>query len=196
MLIPIFNRIRVGSLDPPSVPGSQGWGYGSRAVVIPVYKTLTMQIWGPGGGGASTEGGDDGYQPNTVFGGTGQQSYFSFPGGTLVANGGTGGGNANYSWSTGGVQGSPGTASGGMTNTTGGGNAGGSGGPNVLGYQGGAGGRGGFVSRTWNWFDPGAPVAGSSYTLFCGAGGGPSPDATGYGGVGAGANASASMSWT
>ncbi|RQH15987.1 hypothetical protein [Bradyrhizobium sp. RP6] len=196
IILPFISRIRVGGLEPPSVPGSQNWGAGSRSVVIPVYKTLTMQIWGAGGGGGNMLDTDTSTGANEEWGGTGGQSYFAAPGVTLIANGGTGGGNGNFNLQQNGASGSPGTASGGTTNTTGGGNAGGAGAGPVAGYYGGNGGRGGFVSRTWNWFDPGAPVAGSSYTLVTGGGGGPSrfyvyqPQATG------GANASATMSWT
>ncbi|MCP3400402.1 hypothetical protein [Bradyrhizobium sp. CCGB20] len=135
---------------------------------------------------------------NEQWGGTGGQSYFAAPSVTLIANGGTGGGNGNFNVQQNGANGSPGTASGGTTNTTGGGNAGGTGaGPiGTPPAYGGNGGRGGYVARTWNWYDPGAPVPGSSYTLVCGSGGAQSPFYVYNPRATDGAAASATLSWS
>jgi hypothetical protein len=160
MLIrPLRRVLRPGVLRQPSTPGSTNYGAGSRAVVIPVYNTLTVQIWGAGGGGAgNTDAESNVIGPNNFFGGTGGGSSFAYPGGTLISNGGTGGGNAYFSVPVSpGSNGSPGGASGGSTNTTGGGNAGGAPAVYSPSYPPGRGGNGGYVIRTWNFGDPGAP---------------------------------------
>lgn len=132
MILPFLVRGVVGSLKPPVFPGSNSWGYGSYGVTIPEYNTLTVEIWGAGGGGSNAAQGS--YQ--ATDGGT---SYFAAPSGTVYAFGGTHG----YFDASGEevltIPGSHGSASGGDINTVGGGNPGGAGG-------------------SWNTFN-GAPAA-------------------------------------
>lgn len=206
MILPFLRGMGPMSNKPPSTPGSANYGVGSRGVLIPVYTTLTVQIWGSSGGGGganNTLAGAGG--ANAYFGGTGGASWFSFPGGTLIAYGGGGGGNGLYDpefGPTNGAGGGIGGASGGSTNAAGSGNSGG-GGAILISASGGPGGRGGFVSRTWNWYDAGAPAFGSTLTLTCGGGGGGGAGFFNDGELGtvpcngnAGADASASVSWT
>lgn len=209
MILPFLRGMGPMSTKPPSTPGSANYVVGTYGIIIPVYTTLTVQIFGSGGGGGGVYSSlaGPGLVPNSVRGGVGGTSYFAAPSGTLIADGGNGGGNGYIDQSDGsftgfGEGGSVGGASGGTTNAAGSGNAGG--GPGDQGaITGGRGGRGGFVSRTWNYYDPGAPVFGASYTLVCGGGGdggagfvndGETGPQARYGG--AGANASAAMSWT
>ncbi|WVS23968.1 hypothetical protein QkW1_45 [Ralstonia phage QkW1] len=173
-----------------SVAGSASWGAGSYGVAIPAYDTLTMEILGSGGGGGGTTGSRASDQ-NTWFGGTGAQSYFAAPSGTIYANGGTGGGNCSGVGS--GSNGSPGAGYYGDAMSTGGGNAGG--GPMSWNqYIGGYGGAGGYVRKTWRADDPGAPVAGGVYSLVLGPGGAGGYATWASGNPGAGATAR--MSWT
>jgi hypothetical protein len=190
MLLPFLNRLRVGSLKPQVFPGSQSFGYGSYAPVIQEYNTITVEIWGAGGGsGAASTG------PGTAAtdGGT---SYFSAPSGPVYAFGGLhgepGGGEGAP-----GAPGGPGSASGGDVNAPGSGNPGG---PSPIWnsyYVGGAGGAGGYVRKTWTWGQPGSPIVGASYSLVCAGGGAGATyqfngELNGYGG----SNASARITWS
>lgn len=161
--LPFLNRVRVGSLKPPVFPGSQSYGYGSYSPVIPEYNSITMEIWGAGGGSSNAAQGSI----QATDGGT---SYFAAPSGTIIAYGGT-----HSYFDAGGeevvpVAGSHGSASGGDVNTTGGGNPGGSAAVwNTI--AGAPGGNGGYVRKTWTFGQAGAPVVGSAYTLVCAGGG-------------------------
>jgi hypothetical protein len=185
LILPPFRRI-LGKA--PVIPGSFNYGYGTYSVIIPDYNTLTMKIWGAGGGGAGV---DYATQYQAGAGGT---SSFAAPSGTIIAGGGGGAidGLVNY-WVYYGTDGADGGGSGGDVNTTGGGNAGGAMGGNGQSH-GGTGGRGGFVQKTWTVGAAGAPIIGATYTLVCGPGGGGAPGY--YSSGGPGANASATLSWT
>jgi hypothetical protein len=108
------------------VPGSQSFTTsGSFNFTVQAYNTLTVQVWGAGGGGAGCS------TTTKVVGVTGGASSWD---GAVIANGGT-----RASTSAGGAGG---TASGGTTNTTGenGSTAGSQVGPGGDGANGGAGG--------------------------------------------------------
>ena len=108
------------------VPGSDSFTTsGSFNFTVPAYNTLTVQVWGAGGGGAGCS------TTTKVVGVTGGASSWD---GAVIANGGT-----RASTSAGGAGG---TASGGTTNTTGqnGSTAGTQAGPGGDGANGGAGG--------------------------------------------------------
>lgn len=189
MILPFLVRGVVGSLKPPVFPGSNSWGYGSYGVTIPEYNTLTVEIWGAGGGGSNAAQGS--YQ--ATDGGT---SYFAAPSGTVYAFGGTHG----YFDASGEevltIPGSHGSASGGDINTVGGGNPGGAGGSWNT-FNGAPGGYGGYVRRSWTFGQAGAPVIGSAYTLVCAGGGAGgvyefNQALNGY----PGSNASARLTWS
>lgn len=106
-------------------PGSQSFTTaGSSNFVVPCHNTLTVEVWGAGGGGV---GWSDATRKNGTAGGTSSWD------GTVIANGGGAAG------SSAGVGGS---ASGGITNTTGG-NGSGSGSNGRKGGNGANGGAGG-----------------------------------------------------
>ena len=99
---------------PPVTPGSQTFNSGSGNFTVPAYNTLTIELWGQGGGGA---GGSTNASQDGQVGAASTVSTYS-----LTANGGSGG--VHF---FGGAGGSGGSASGGNdTNTSGsaGGNAG------------------------------------------------------------------------
>ena len=50
MILPFLGRAKIGAVKPPVYPGSQSFGYGSYAPVIQEYNSLTVEIWGAGGG--------------------------------------------------------------------------------------------------------------------------------------------------
>jgi hypothetical protein len=108
-------------------PGSQTYSTaGTYSFTIPNYNSLTVRVWGAGGGGGFT--GDDGNA-----GGVSRA-------GTVTANGGGAGRSS-------GAGGAGGTASGGTTNTTGdAGGPGREGGSSPNGGSGGAAGSGGTAS--------------------------------------------------
>lgn len=188
MILPFLGRAKIGAVKPPVYPGSQSYGYGTYSPVIPEYNTITMEIWGAGGGSATCSPG-----PGSVAtaGGT---SYFTAPSGTIYAYGG--GPGQPGDGETAGAYGPAGGASGGDANVAGGGNPGGQW-AYWNSYVGGHGGEGGYVRKTWTWGQPGAPVVGSAYSLVCAGGG-----AGGYYSVNtalngyAGSNASARLTWS
>lgn len=108
-------------------PGSQTYSSaGTYTFTIPAYNTLTVRVWGAGGGGGFTGA-------NGGAGGVSQA-------GTVTANGGAGG-------RSNGAGGAGGTASGGTTNTTGdAGGPGREGGSSPSGGSGGVAGSGGTAS--------------------------------------------------
>lgn len=175
-----------------SVPGSTNYSAGSHSVTIPIYSTITMEIWGAGGGGGGNSSGTA--YANTWFGGTGGQSYFTAPSGTIYANGGTGGGNCTGGRvGANGANGSPDNGYYGDVNVLGGGNAGGP--PQSWApYVAGTGGYGGYVKKTWAAGAAGAPVPGVAYTLGLGFGGAAGAGDWAYGFAGSGATAR--VSWT
>ncbi len=139
---------------------------GTFSFSVPIYSTLTVQVWGGGGGGAIA----------TVAAGAGGLSSFA---GSVIANGGGGG---NRFLTTSALGGAGGTASGGTTNTTGvtgstAPTAWGSGGNGGAGANGGAGGTG-------------TTIAGTAGTVPGGGGGG----GTGGGGGGGGGYSSKTYS--
>lgn len=188
-MLPFLPRT-VGPTRPPVVPGSSSYGIGTYSVTTPEYNTLTVTIWGAGGGG----GGEDipFGTPNSRVAGSGGQSYYAAPGATIYANGGGGGWNSSSQTGVGSA-GAAGAGVNGSTNTTGGGNAGGAGG-NSDGWPGGTGGRGGLVQKVYTFGAVGAPVPGTTYTLFIAGGG--AGGTGGYANGGGGANASAQISWS
>lgn len=190
--VPVSGPISLGHFlgAKKSQPGSASWVAGSYGILIPAYDTLTMEIWGAGGGGGGTTGSRASDQ-NTWFGGTGGQSSFAAPSGTIYANGGTGGGNCSGVGS--GSNGSPADGYYGDAHTLGGGNAGGS--PMSWSpYVGGYGGNGGYVRKTWRADDTGAPAVGGTYTLVLGSGGAGGYATWASGNPGAGATAR--LTWT
>lgn len=165
-------------------PGSVNYTVGTYDVLIPNYeKSLTIKIWGAGGGGGGGGSQANSPQPGKAGG------YSSFS--TLLANGGGGGGRGyadDENIDHVGSNGSPGTASGGDVNTTGGGNAGGSaGGATSGGYRGGYGGPGGYVEKTY-----GPGELDGIRTLHLGDGG---AGGSGYRSGGKGQPATATISW-
>lgn len=130
----------------------------SGTFTVPAYSSLTVTVWGSGGGGSSLSG-------VAGNGSAGGQSSFN---GAVIANGGDGG--------TTGTDGSGGTASGGDTNTTGnsGSGAGGSGtcqGGSAPG--GGSGGSNGGGGSTPGGAGAGERVFDTEFSVFvCGGSGG------------------------
>ncbi len=150
------------------VPGTSNFtSPGTFSFEVPDYDTLTVSVSGGGGGGSTSAyntGGDNGEMINGQSGGSGDASRFRSS--VDVVGGGGGGGIRGY-WTTdpGWVivparPGSPGTASGGDENKTGGGANGG-----------GNGGAGGLAVKTWALGDRGAPVPGETITVVVGNGG-------------------------
>ncbi|MBI2030188.1 Ig-like domain-containing protein [Candidatus Kaiserbacteria bacterium] len=141
------------------VPGSQSFTTpGTSEFNVPTYTTLTVQVWGAGGGGGSGYSGSGTYGP----GGNGGSSSFNA---SITASGGTGG---RECWllAGNGAAGTGGTASGGTTNTTGNNGQAGSNGP--------AGGSGGSA--------PNGGTGGAGSTVYSVAGGvGVAPGAGGGG---------------
>lgn len=189
------------------VPGTYDNGTpGTHYVTIPAYTTLTVTVWGAGGGGAAS-----GTYSNISY--DGGNSAFYAPGYTLVGYGGGRGGNIYFAGGAGGG------ASGGVSNWSGGaggtgftggagaqGGAGGAGEAAAGGWPGGgggaisggsgyAGGGGGCTQRTFTVGEPGAPVPGNTYTVVVGAGGAASA-AGGYYGGGPGGNGRVCLSWS
>ena len=166
--------------------GSQTFTTGGT-FTVPTYSTLTATVKGAGGGGG-------GVVTQISVGGTGGTGgASSFASATAITgNGGTGGTGGNYYSLYNGTNGSPGTATGGDTNTTGGGASGGAGG-NLGGTVGGNGGAGGYAQKSWSSGGGGAPTAGGSITVTVGtggtAGGGNAPGSVGT-------NGSVVLSWT
>ena len=164
------------------VPGSSTiTTTGAGNFTVPSYNTLTIELWGPGGGG---DGMPSGSSPVAVAGNTGPSTTISSL--SLVAGGGQGGQVA--------AGGAGGTASGGTTNTSGsagvvGGAPGGSYG------QGGAGANGGAAvaapsgAASANGNAGNAPGGGgsSAYSVF---------NVTGTEGSGAGGGSYCSTSYT
>jgi hypothetical protein len=144
---------------------------------VPNYHTLVAYCVGPGGaGGGGAPGGNNVFYASTGSPGTAGTEFFSAT--PLLGYPGQGGTGAYCNYSTGdqpsdyGASGSPGAvgpASGGDTNTSGGGSAGGNGG--VSGYVGGHGGAGGLAIKTWALGAVGAPVPHSSIYVQIGSGG-------------------------
>lgn len=172
-------------------PGSTSYPTpGSYSFTVPNYNTLVVDVWGAGSGAggacgssgvAGSQGGSSGSagglsrfassSPVTGGGATGGS-----PGSVTVTDDGK---NPVYTDFPGSA-GSAGTASGGDTNTTGGGQAGGSG-ATVVGDQleradgraaGGAGGAGGRATKSWvRGVTSGAPTPGDVITITVGTGG-------------------------
>lgn len=201
MILP-FLMPRLSFSRPPVTPGSQDRGPGTYSVLIPNYDTMVVELWGPGGGGGGSTTASTA-PANTYQGGSPSYCYFGAPSGTIYAFGGTGGWNCAINddrahATQSGSAGAHGSGSGGDVNTLAGGAAGGpgvgdadaSGVPCVSG----AGGYGGYVRKTWRWFDSGAPIAGQSYTMVVQGGGG-----GGFGnryGGNAGGNGLGRMTWS
>lgn len=123
-------------------PGSQSFTTaGSHSFTVPCYNTLTVQVWGAGGGGAGAKSG------STKTGTAGGASNFD---GVLIANGGAGGPSTSA--------GAGGTASGGTTNTTG--QSGGTGTANK-GGNGANGGAGGAAAAANSHGKPGSEPGGA-----------------------------------
>ena len=155
-------------------PGSASYSPGTFSFVVPEYNTLTIDLKGAGGGGASM-------YTNAASGTPTQISALG-----LVANGGGGAytsGSRTYAGAAGG-------ASGGDTNITGGGGAGGDPGGSPVGIYYNPGGAGGRLIKTYTYGASGAPVPGTSLTISVGAGG------AGAGSGGAGGSGSANLSWS
>ncbi|MBM3272738.1 hypothetical protein FJY94_05740 [Candidatus Kaiserbacteria bacterium] len=140
---------------------------GNHSFTVPAYETLTVEVWGAGGGasgGASVDWGVPGLR-NISVGAEGEASSFS----SLKATGGAGGTNARhpvYGTYVPASGGAGGQGYGGSTNLTGGSGSGGTGG---AGANGGAGGAADGSGGSWP-----------------GGGGGGAGDAGGGGGIGAG----------
>lgn len=160
--------------------GSQTYSSpGTYSFTVPSYGSLTVKVWGGGGGGGSNcaEGYAYGGVPSTA----GTASRF----GSITANGGGRGIDANVAPACPDTPGAGGTASGGSTNTTGGAGAaslssspwtGGAGGNSPSGGAGGAGG----VGTGGPGGGPGSGYSGAAP----GGGGGGSGSAPGGGGGG------------
>ena len=156
-------------INSPVTPGSVTYtSPGTYYLTIPIYGTLTVELWGGGGSGVS----------NSSSGGTGGASYISSLG--MTANGGIGGAQLGG----GAQQGGPGgSASGGNSNNISGGDGGNGvpggrgsqhGGAGGNGANGGAGGSGGlyYVYPATNGSFPGGGSGGSPRTAGGGGGGG------------------------
>ena len=188
-----------GSLGPPPpppvVPGSQTYSTpGTYLIDLPLFNTLVVTLWGPGGGGGNLEYGD---------GAAGGVSSFD----VMIANSGGGGGCFGNSSPSG----SGGTASGGDINITGSSGAGGvyGGGAGGASPNGGVGngaspGSGGHASHSGAWAGGGGGGGGYSRktysfgqisgTVAIIVGGGGLWQADGYGGQN-GADGKAILSW-
>lgn len=105
-----------------STSGSQSYTTGGTySFTVPCFVSLTVTVSGAGGGGGGFEGGYNGY-PISAQALAGEDSSFN---GTVIGRGGTRGHGANMFTVGAGFGGDDGTASGGDTNVTGGGAAGG-----------------------------------------------------------------------
>jgi hypothetical protein len=196
LIVPL-RRMIGARVRPPVVPGSTNYGAGTVGFLVPEYNTLTITLWGAGGGGSGLNGGD--VPANSNMGGTGGSASFSGTGVSMVAGGGGGSGSWQGVFGPGVAGGGGGASGGNNINSPGGGNSGGAGffytdpdsGNSYSGY---AGGPGGLVRSIFTYGAGGSPVPGTSYTVSCGGGG------AGCGGQfasgGAGSNASASISWS
>lgn len=180
-----------------SAPGSVEWTMpGQYEFIVPAYTTMTVEVAGAGGGAGSSihenYGAPIAASGNNGF--AGSESRFL----TLVGAGGGGGGGGvgtgPYS-AVPGSPGAPGVASGGTTNTPGGGSLGGAGTPYITGLgPGGNGGNGGLTERTYTIGETGSPVPGEKTiaTVGVGAPAGAFPGNQGTNG----ANGRVKVSWT
>jgi hypothetical protein len=198
MLILPFRRI-VPSVNPVVIPGSVSYTTpGTYSLTVPNFKTITMDVRGPGGGGGGAGCNDvnTGGWNNGVSGSAGNpHSTVTIPGwAALWGYVGGGGGGSIWLGPGGGYQyqdgaaGAAGGAANGDSNITGGGAAGGTGGNVHGGYNpaprsvGGNGGYGGRCVRTFTRAQA-IVQARQTLTIVVGGGGaqgsnGPNPQAT------------------
>lgn len=135
---------------------------GSHTFTVPAYTTLTVEVWGAGGGGAGELSKD---------GANGGKSSF----GSVVGQGGKGGNAPGVGHTPTGFGGAGGTASGGTTNTSGGDGKNGSnssGGKGGSSPNGGAGGSGGSGSKGSAGKAPGGGGGGGGGAAYSRGGGG------------------------
>jgi hypothetical protein len=175
---------------PPVTPGSAGWGPTTVSFLVPQYNTLTIDLYGAGGGGGNSPG-----------------MYYGAPYGNGENGGhtyipelglyGTGGG-VGYDWQGGytrGAQGPHGYGINGDGNITAGG-AGGGAGADFLGYGPGPGGNGGRAYKTY--YRGSGPAPGTYITIVVGSGGAPGYFYDYYRGIvsgGYGGNGALYISW-
>lgn len=160
------------------VPGSNTYTTaGTYSFQVPLFNTMTVELWGGGGGGGGYgDPGSGSYASGAYFGATGGQTYFNA---STYANGGVGGQNAGTSGAGGlafGAGGAGGTAAGLTTATTG--NTGGSG-PSSSTGAGAPNGGGDATANSQNGTNPGGGGAGYFYST-----GGKFPAVTGGAGSG------------
>jgi hypothetical protein len=157
---------------------------------VPRYATITVQLWG-GGGGSGGGGGNDSWAYGYNGGAGTAGGTTSFASGTAMNAYGGGAGGPGYNGGAG-TEDGPYT-----TKTDGGGASGGAGVPGNNGYaSGGAGGAGGYISKTWAYNDAGAPAWFSNITVTIGgggSGGGAGENAPGGNG---GGNGQAVITWS
>jgi len=186
----------------PSTPGNQDFTIpGTYTFTLPIYTTLTIQLWGGGGGGGATSGAAGGAAGTssatlalTAGGGGGGGNPSQPGGGGGTASGGdinlvgSAGSDGNSVGGNGFGGNSPNGGAGGAPGTNGGFPGAGGGGRALLGSIGSGGGGGGYVQKT---YAPGALTPGATISLTVGN--------QGLGAVlgsGSGANGRIYISWT